>query len=77
MLCRWRSLLAVDDLVEGVVGALERTGVLDSTFIVSTRGDAGREGERRRERVRELMWEWECGSASVAVGTRHERSEKS
>ena len=36
-LCRWRSLLAVDDLVEGVVAALERTGMLEHTFIVSSK----------------------------------------
>jgi len=30
---RWGALLAVDDLVEGVVGALDTAGVLDSTYI--------------------------------------------
>ena len=30
---RWGALLAVDDMVEGIVDALDATGVLDSTFI--------------------------------------------
>ena len=30
---RWGALLAVDDMVEGIVGALDSIGVLDNTFI--------------------------------------------
>lgn len=33
---RWRSLLSVDDLIVGVVEALEETGVLDNTWIFYT-----------------------------------------
>ena len=33
---RWRTLLSVDDLIEGVVGALDDTGVLDNTWIFFT-----------------------------------------
>ena len=34
---RWRSLLSVDDLLDGVVKALEDTGVLSNTYIFFTR----------------------------------------
>ena len=30
---RWRTLLSVDDMIEGIVTALEDTGVLDNTWI--------------------------------------------
>ena len=33
---RWRSLLAVDDLVDAVLDALEATGVLNNTFVFYT-----------------------------------------
>ena len=33
---RWRALLSVDDLIEGVVEALDSTGVLDNTWIFFT-----------------------------------------
>ena len=31
---RWRTLLSVDDLVEGVVGALQEANVLDHTYVL-------------------------------------------
>lgn len=33
---RWRSLLAVDDLVDAVIDTLDQTGVLDQTFVFYT-----------------------------------------
>jgi N-acetylglucosamine-6-sulfatase len=33
---RWRTLLSVDDLIEGVVAALDDTGVLENTWIFFT-----------------------------------------
>ena len=34
---RWRTLLSVDDMIEGIVTALEDTGVLDNTWIFCER----------------------------------------
>lgn len=31
---RWRTLLSVDDLVEGVVNALQETNTLDRTYVL-------------------------------------------
>lgn len=36
---RWRSLLSVDDLVVGVVQALEGVGLLNRTYVIHTRCD--------------------------------------
>lgn len=44
---RLRSLQAVDDLVESVVGALERAGVLDDTYVVYTSDNGHHMGEHR------------------------------
>ena len=35
---RWRSLLSVDDLVAGVVEALEQRGLLNTTYVLHTSG---------------------------------------
>ena len=33
---RWRSLIAVDDVVDAVVATLQETGVLDNTYVFYT-----------------------------------------
>jgi N-acetylglucosamine-6-sulfatase len=40
---RWRTLLAVDDLVEGVVNALDQGGLLATTYVFFT-SDHGETG---------------------------------
>ena len=34
LMCRWRTLLSVDDLVESVVKTLDKYRVLDNTYVV-------------------------------------------
>ena len=44
---RLRALLAVDDLVESVVGALEETGRLDDTYVIYTSDNGWHMGQHR------------------------------
>jgi len=44
---RVRSLQAIDDMVEAIVGALERAGTLDSTYVVYTSDNGFHMGEHR------------------------------
>jgi N-acetylglucosamine-6-sulfatase len=44
---RWESLLAVDDAVEGIIGALRRTGELDNTYVIFTSDHGYMQGEHR------------------------------
>jgi arylsulfatase A-like enzyme len=44
---RLRALQGIDDLVESVVGALERQGVLDNTYIIYTSDNGHHMGEHR------------------------------
>lgn len=39
---RFQSLLSVDDMVEGVVGAVEAAGETNSTFFIFTSDHVGR-----------------------------------
>ncbi len=44
---RWESLLAVDDAVQDIVGALRRTGELDNTYVIFTSDHGFMQGEHR------------------------------
>jgi N-acetylglucosamine-6-sulfatase len=44
---RVRSLQAVDDMVEAIIDALERTGTLDSTYVIYTSDNGFHMGEHR------------------------------
>ena len=44
---RLRSLQAIDDMVEAIVGTLESTGVLQSTYIIYTSDNGFHMGEHR------------------------------
>lgn len=54
---RLESLLAVDDLVRGVVGALEEIGELDETIIVFTSDNGFLEGQHRIAQGKVLPYE--------------------
>jgi N-acetylglucosamine-6-sulfatase len=44
---RWESLLAVDDAVGAIIGALRRAGELDDTYVVFTSDNGYMQGEHR------------------------------
>ena len=44
---RWEALLAVDDGVEEIIGALRRTGELDNTYVIFTSDNGYMQGEHR------------------------------
>lgn len=54
---RRESLLAVDDLVEKVVGALQAAGKLDNTIVVFTSDNGYSHGEHRRNNNKYLAYE--------------------
>jgi N-acetylglucosamine-6-sulfatase len=51
------TLLAVDDAVEGVIGALEDTGVLDDTYVIFTSDNGFFRGEHRIPDGKVLLYE--------------------
>ena len=44
---RWESLLAVDDAVARIIGALKRAGELDETYVIFTSDNGYMQGEHR------------------------------
>ncbi|CAA9533116.1 MAG: Choline-sulfatase [uncultured Solirubrobacteraceae bacterium] len=54
---RRESLLAVDEAVEGVVGALERTGQLERTYVIFTSDNGFFQGEHRIPKGKYLAYD--------------------
>ena len=65
---RLRSILSIDDLVEGVIGALDAGGLLDATFIVYTSDHGFHLGEMRLAPGKEHFYEFDARVPFVVRG---------